>query len=107
MTKLEKWQGLCREVDIEVTPPSITNCKKVSSCSGPWDQLLILIKALAGVYVNIFSIIDHRDNPDRYDVVVFPNYKQFRKYTLDGRIYPLNRAKQDTFIKALLRPLHF
>jgi len=30
-----------------------------------------------------------------------------RKYTLASRIYPLARAKEDTFIKALLRPLFF
>jgi hypothetical protein len=51
--------------------------------------------------------MDHRHNPERFPIIVFPNYNKFRKYTLSGRIYPLNRAKQDTFIKALLRPIHF
>jgi hypothetical protein len=66
-----------------------------------------LIQALASVYINIFNIIDHRRNPERFKVKVFPNYQDFCKYTRNGRIYPLNLAKQDTFIKALLRPIHF
>jgi hypothetical protein len=49
-----------------------------------------LIQALAGVYVNIFNIIDHGRNPERFHVIIFPTYQKFRKYTINGRIYPLN-----------------
>ncbi|KAF1947868.1 hypothetical protein EJ02DRAFT_417355 [Clathrospora elynae] len=89
-TKLEKWQELCGEVKIEPVPLSITKCKK----------------ALASVYVNIFNILDHRRNPERYPIKVFETYEKFRKYTVAGRVYPLVRAKQDTFIKSLLRPVY-
>jgi hypothetical protein len=108
LSKLEKWQELCREVGIEETPLSIMKCKKVNSMIKSLGSLPNLaMQALAHVYVNIFNIIDHRHNPERFPVIVFPNRNKFRKYTLNGRIYPLNRAKQDTFIKALLRPLFF
>ncbi|KAI4655593.1 hypothetical protein J4E93_000307 [Alternaria ventricosa] len=79
-SKLENWQKLCRDVKIE--------------------------PALSRVYVNIFNILDHLDNPERYDVVVFKNYKLFRAYTLKSRIFPLDLAKEDGFVKALLRPLY-
>ncbi|KAI4922317.1 hypothetical protein J4E90_000746 [Alternaria incomplexa] len=78
-SKLENWQKLCRDVKIE--------------------------PALSRVYVNIFNILDHLDNPQRYDVIVFKNYKLFRAYTLKSRIFPLDQAKEDGFVKALLRPL--
>ncbi|KAI4627252.1 uncharacterized protein J4E87_003814 [Alternaria ethzedia] len=79
-SKLENWQKLCRDVKIE--------------------------PALSRVYVNIFNILDHLDNPERYDVIVFKNYKLFRAYTLKSRIFPLDLAKEDGFVKALLRPLY-
>ena len=69
--------------------------------------MLILAQALAKVNVNIYNLLDHRRNPKRFPVIIFPNVKMLRKYTLASRIYPLARAKEDTFIKALLRPLFF
>jgi hypothetical protein len=66
----------------------------------------VSLKALSRVYVNIFNILDHRNNPERYPVIVFKNYKLFRAYTLKGRIFPLDQAKEEGFVKALLRPLY-
>ncbi|KAI4955404.1 hypothetical protein J4E91_001264 [Alternaria rosae] len=67
---------------------------------------VVEFEALSRVYVNIFNILDHRNNPERYDVIVFKNYKLFRAYTLKSRIFPLDLAKEDGFVKALLRPLY-
>jgi hypothetical protein len=33
----------------------------------------------------------------------FTSFKAFQEYTLDGRTFPLRVAKDDGFIKALLR----
>ncbi|KAH6872923.1 hypothetical protein BKA58DRAFT_439009 [Alternaria rosae] len=68
-----------------------------------WQELCR--DALSHVYVNIFNILDHRNNPERYDVIVFKNYKLSGAYTLKSRIFPLDLAK-DGFVKALLRPLY-
>jgi hypothetical protein len=62
-------------------------------------------QALRRVYVNIFNILDHRNDPERYPVIVFKNYRLFRAYTLKRRIFPLDQAKDEGFVKALLRPL--
>ncbi|KAH8644453.1 hypothetical protein IG631_01917 [Alternaria alternata] len=88
-SSLAKWQELCRDVKIDPIPQSITQCKK----------------ALSRVYVNIFNILDHRNDPERYPVITFKNYKLFRAYTLKSRIFPLDQAKEEGFVKALLRPL--
>ncbi|KAL1800495.1 hypothetical protein ACET3X_000837 [Alternaria dauci] len=88
-SSLAKWQELCRDVQIEPIPPSITQCRK----------------ALSRVHVNIFNILDHRNDPERYPVIVFKNYKTFRTYTLKNRIFPLDQAKEEGFVRALLRPI--
>ncbi|KAJ4365991.1 hypothetical protein N0V95_000368 [Ascochyta clinopodiicola] len=93
ITKLEKWQELCRDVGIEPVPQSITQCRK----------------ALSKVWVNLVNLIDHRRNRN-IQLIVFPSYKQFCKYTIgDGKahdhIFPKELAKKEGFIKALLRNL--
>ncbi|KAJ8110608.1 hypothetical protein OPT61_g6590 [Boeremia exigua] len=91
-TKLEKWQDLCRDVKIEPVPSSITKCRK----------------ALSAVYVNLVNLIDHRHNR-AVEIILFPNYHSFRNWTLSGkkgsRIFPKKLAKEEGFIKALLRDL--
>ncbi|KAF2633688.1 hypothetical protein BU25DRAFT_416862 [Macroventuria anomochaeta] len=94
-TKLEKWQELCRDVRIEPVPQSITKCKK----------------ALGSVYVNLVNLINHRRNRS-VPVILFPNYQAFRTWTLGGkkfgdRIFPKKLAKEEGFVKALLKDLHF
>ncbi|KAH6616545.1 hypothetical protein C7974DRAFT_401976 [Boeremia exigua] len=92
-SKLEKWQELCRDVQIGPVPLSITKCRK----------------ALHTVYVNLVNLIDHRRNRT-VRLILFPNYAAFRKWTLGGkkgsRIFPKQQAKEEGFIKALLRDLH-
>ena len=62
-------------------------------------------QALSRVYVSIFNILDHRNDPVHYLVILFENYKLFRAYTLKRRIFLLDQAKEEGFGKALLRPL--
>ncbi|KAH7393795.1 hypothetical protein DE146DRAFT_721985 [Phaeosphaeria sp. MPI-PUGE-AT-0046c] len=88
-SKLEKWQDLCREVQIADSPKSITDCKKAL---GRRDVL-----------VNLVNLIDHRSIG--VAVIRFKNYRAFQAYTIDGCIYPRELAKEEGFIKALLRKL--
>ncbi|KAF2819048.1 hypothetical protein CC86DRAFT_472448 [Ophiobolus disseminans] len=39
-------------------------------------------------------------------VIHFANRNAFMDYTLDGRLFPLRAAKEDGFIKALLRKVY-
>lgn len=66
-------------------------------------------QALGSVYVNLVNLINHRRNRG-VGLVLFPNYTAFRNYTLGGkkfgeRIFPKKLAKEEGFIKALLRDL--
>jgi hypothetical protein len=51
--------------------------------------------------INLVNLIDHRMSG--VPVRRFASQNEFRAYTLDGRTYPLQAAKEDGFIKALLR----
>ena len=62
-------------------------------------------QAFSRVYVNIFNTLDHRNDPVHYLVVLFENYKLFRAYILQRRMFLLDQAKEEGFGKALLRPL--
>ena len=108
VAKLEKWQELCRDVGIDPAPPSIKKCKKVCKHAGVQSLLLICVQALSKVYVNLVNLIDHRRNRS-VPLRVFPNYHAFRTWTLSGkngcRIFPKKAAKEEGFIKALLRDL--
>ncbi|KAI4665126.1 uncharacterized protein J4E79_003426 [Alternaria viburni] len=74
-TKLEIWQRLCREV-----------------------------LGSRNVLVNLMNLIDHRNIG--VEVIRFKNYSKFRAYTtLQGNVFPLKKAKEDCFIRALLRKL--
>lgn len=55
------------------------------------------------VLVNLVNLIDHRliGTP----VIRFKNYDEFWKYTSQGRKFPLEEAKEEGFISALLRKL--
>ncbi|KAF1932868.1 uncharacterized protein M421DRAFT_416470 [Didymella exigua CBS 183.55] len=89
VSKLEKWQELCREVHVQEVPSSITQCKKVL---GGRNML-----------VNLVNLIDHRLVGEK--VIRFKSYKAFVEYTSDGRKFPLRKAKEEGFIRALLRKL--
>jgi hypothetical protein len=109
-TKLAKWQELCRDVQIEPVPGSIKKCKKVCEhVQGKSGLLLTSSQALSKVYVNLVNLIDHRRNRN-VQLILFPNYQAFRNWTLGGktrweRIFPKRLAKQEGFIKALLKDL--
>ncbi|EUC45004.1 hypothetical protein COCMIDRAFT_26768 [Bipolaris oryzae ATCC 44560] len=89
ISKLEAWQALCREVLIEDVPGSITQCKAVLGSRN--------------VLVNLVNLIDHRNMGT--PVIRFKSYAAFRSYTTGGRVFPKKKAKEEGFIKALLRTL--
>ncbi|KAG9206823.1 hypothetical protein G6514_000110 [Epicoccum nigrum] len=88
ISKLDRWQELCKEVGIEKTPTSITQCQKV----------------LKPVFVNLFNLVDHRRNPD-HQVLRFKSYGEFNKFTRKGNEFPRDCAKQEGFIKVLLKKM--
>jgi hypothetical protein len=55
------------------------------------------------VLVNLVNLIDHRETG--VGVIRFRDYDGFWKYTKKGRMFPLKEAKEDGFIRALLRKL--
>lgn len=115
ISKLESWQALCREVLIDEVPGSIRQCKAVrqpSSLSQEdtsyvwWVFGLMRYSQVLGsrnVLVNLVNLIDHRNMGT--PVIRFKSYTAFRKYTTDGRIFPKEKAKEEGFIRALLRTL--
>ncbi|KAH7088223.1 hypothetical protein FB567DRAFT_559904 [Paraphoma chrysanthemicola] len=88
MDKLSHWQQLCEDVGIEDVPSSITKCKKT----------------LRPVLVNLYNLIDHCRNPD-IAVLRFKSYMAFCRYTRGGRTFPKACAKQDGFIRVLLKKM--
>ncbi|KAF2633689.1 hypothetical protein BU25DRAFT_381337 [Macroventuria anomochaeta] len=88
MSRLDRWQELCEEVGIEKIPTSITQCQKV----------------LKPVFVNLFNLVDHRRNPD-LKVLRFQSYGEFNNFTRKGHEFPRNCAKQEGFIKVLLKKM--
>lgn len=66
--KLEHYQELCTNI-LNKRPNTITQCKKV----------------LKTIYVN-WDIVDEK-------YTYFDNYKKFRKYTINGKIFPKDNAK--------------
>jgi hypothetical protein len=70
-------------------------------------QILINPQAFAKVHVNIYNFLDHRRNPERFSLILFPSVKKLRDYSVPSYIYPLKLAKKDTFLKGLLRPFFF
>ncbi|KAJ5757567.1 uncharacterized protein N7511_006261 [Penicillium nucicola] len=87
-TKLENWQALCVELEIIDPIQSINQCRK----------------ALAKVHVNLVDLVDSRRTGKK--VKHFASHKALRNYTVGtGRIFPKSAAKEDGFLKALLRQI--
>ncbi|EED22065.1 conserved hypothetical protein [Talaromyces stipitatus ATCC 10500] len=87
-TKLESWQNICTEVGIEPLS-SVTKCKK----------------ALSKVNVNLVNLIDCRTTGEK--PLLFPSLDALRKYTRKrGRAFPREEAKEDGFIKILLKRIY-
>ncbi|KAI1666386.1 hypothetical protein L13192_10070 [Pyrenophora tritici-repentis] len=87
--KLAAWQELCREVGIveEEVPGSIRGCRTVLGSPK--------------VLVNLVNLIDHRNLG--VEVIRFKSFAQFRAFTVPNHIFPKNKAKEEGFIRALLR----
>jgi hypothetical protein len=100
--KLDRWQQLCEDVGIEDIPGSITQCKKASfpntqlCCNSDKGQIL------RPVMVNLYNLIDHCRKLD-INVQRFTSYAAFCRYTRRGRTFPKECAKQDGFIRVLLK----
>ena len=105
-TKLEIWQRLCREVHISDPPDSITQCRQVRRVASDAKSAANRDEVLGSrnVLVNLINLIDHRNIG--VEVIRFKSYSKFRAYTtLPGNMFPLKKAKEDGFIRALLRKL--
>ncbi|KAL4916351.1 hypothetical protein BDW62DRAFT_212065 [Aspergillus aurantiobrunneus] len=84
--KLQNYQALCQELQVEGSFTSVAQCRK----------------ALAKVHVNLFDLIDSRRTGAT--VQRFPNRAALKEYTKDtGKIFPKEAAKEDGFLKELLR----
>ncbi|KAF2747037.1 hypothetical protein M011DRAFT_477497 [Sporormia fimetaria CBS 119925] len=91
-SKLEGWQELCREVRIEEIPSSITQCKKALKSPE--------------VLVNLVDLVSCRRTGG--EPIRFSSKTAFVDFTLgNGYIYPKQKAKEEGFIKALLRKIPF
>ncbi|KAL1656587.1 hypothetical protein SLS61_001053 [Didymella pomorum] len=90
VSRLEKWQELCRDVYIKNPPGSVKQSKKILGARK--------------MLVNVINLIDHRVNGT--PVIRFKNYDECHEYTdQPGRRFPIEAAKQEGFIKSLLREL--
>ena len=106
-TKLENWQALCVELGIRSPIESITQCRKVipkifhhfsryykTNCE----------KALSKVHVNLVDLVDSRRTGKK--VKRFSSPGELQNYTANTRrIFPKDAAKEDGFLKALLRTI--
>lgn len=61
-------------------------------------------QALKPVFVNLFNLVDHRRNPE-LKVLPFQSRGEFNKFTRNGHEFPRNCAKQEGFIKVLLKKM--
>jgi hypothetical protein len=58
---------------------------------------------LDDVLVNIYDLLDSQRNGSA--VTPFDSFDKFREYTFNGRMYPLEEAKEDTFLPIFLKEL--
>lgn len=108
-TKLENWQALCIELGICHSIESISKCRKVGSSDAQPVILLCFTKltsqALGNIYVNLVDLVNSRRTGQK--VEHFPNVTTLRKYTREtNKIFPRSAAKEDGFLKALLRVIY-
>jgi hypothetical protein len=111
MSRLDRWQELCEEVGIEKIPTSITQCQKVCiACPAnrPRSRRLLSTadfhQVLKPIFINLFNLVDHRRNPE-LKVLRFQSYGEFNEFTRKGHEFPRNCAKQEGFIKVLLKKM--
>jgi hypothetical protein len=68
----------------------------------------ITLQALCGVYVNLFDLIDHLDdpNPNKDHLIPFNTKAELRAYSeQEDKIYPKKYAKEKGIVKNVLRHL--
>ncbi|KAG6076625.1 hypothetical protein E4U15_005006 [Claviceps sp. LM218 group G6] len=86
--KLDVLQQLCRKLEIDPIPQSITACKK----------------AIKGVYVNIVDFIDCERTGE--PIHKFASLADLRRYTKKtGKFFPRNQAKRSLLLRFLLQVL--
>jgi hypothetical protein len=51
--------------------------------------------------VNIYDLLDSQRNSSA--VKVFDTFEELREYTVPSRQYPINEAKEDTFLPIFLK----
>jgi hypothetical protein len=68
--------------------------------------VLTIPQALGKVHVNIYNFTDHPRNAKGFPLKIFPNLKVLQEYSLPDLVYPRKRAKEYSFLRALLRRLH-
>lgn len=61
-------------------------------------------QVLKPIFVNLFNLVDHRRNPE-FKVLRFQSYGEFNKFTRNGYEFPRVCAKQEGFIKVLLKKM--
>jgi hypothetical protein len=61
-------------------------------------------QSVSPVLVNLYNVIDHRRNPD-VKILRFKSYGEFVRYTRAGHLFPRKCAKQDKFIRVLLKKI--
>ncbi|PWY94549.1 hypothetical protein BO94DRAFT_563167 [Aspergillus sclerotioniger CBS 115572] len=85
-SKLENWQALCKELNLDGPIASMTQCRK----------------ALAKVHVNLVDLIDSRRAGT--PVHKFQNVRALRRYTREsGKVFPKEAAKREGGLRGLLR----
>ncbi|KAL6711226.1 hypothetical protein ACN47E_005757 [Coniothyrium glycines] len=85
---LANWQKLCRVCKVREVPESIQACEET----------------LKSLLINIVNLVNSRRTGE--GVIIFPDRQQFIEYTWPDRIYPLNKALEDSLLTALLQPVH-
>ena len=110
LTNLDLWHELCKVVGISALPPSISKCKEVSRISSALQlqrtPAEITPQALHGVYVKLFDLINHLDdpNPNKGHLIPFNTKVELRAYSeQEDKIYPKKYAKEKGIVKNLLR----
>jgi hypothetical protein len=104
LSRLDRWQELCKEVGIEKIPTSITQCQKVIATEFSKSTITDIPQVLKPVFINLFNLVDHRRNPE-LEVLRFQSRGEFNKFTRNGHEFPRNCAKQEGFIKVLLKKM--
>ncbi|KAF8527563.1 hypothetical protein BU17DRAFT_39287 [Hysterangium stoloniferum] len=81
------WQSFCVLLQINLVPDTISACRK----------------KVKGVFVNIVDLVDATIS--RKPINRFPSERALSEYTLNGRIFPLDRAKAGGVLRYLLRQI--